>query len=204
MSALLLSCALVRPTATVIQKPSMLRALPGERPWLFAHYQPHGYDEYMVEINTPGGGVAYLVVGPALRGSYDNALDAFFDLNRISTKGAGQIAVIDMDLLEFTSRVEELTTAAGGTGRARLTLGLRHTVRFDHPGGGAFEEIPVEVSAEEVIHYTTGSDFTDKAEALAAELFARLEHAVFDHLVKNDRPGKYVPHGSGVRPPRPE
>jgi len=192
------SCTLTRPTEMVILNPSTLEKLPEPRPWLFARYNPLTHREHIVELNTPSG-VAYLVIGPGLAATYNNALGAFFNLNQHTTKGAGQLAFTHFNMLRFESEARDLSPAASGLRRSRLRLGLSHYIRIVFPEGDLLEEIPVNVSLEGVFEYDGMEDFTAKAGLLAADMLQKLERELLDYLVENDYKGKYRYHG-GLRP----
>jgi hypothetical protein len=169
--------------------------IPGERPWLFVRFLPSSYKDYIVELRTPDGKGAYLEVGPALSASYRNTLSAFFSVNYITTKGVGQLAFIDFDLMKFHSGLEVLETSDRGGGRASLFLSLNSSVRLFYTDGSVLEEIPVEVSVQSVIKYYDTEDYLASAKDLAADLFIKLQADLFDYLVENDSKGKYIYHG---------
>lgn len=201
---ILSSCVLIKPRGRVILKPSALRPLPGDRPWLFVRYLPYSYRDYIVEIDTPGGGGAYLLVGPALSSTYSNALGAYFSVNYISTKGVGQMAFADFDLMEFRSSIEDLQTQGQDRRRVRLALSLSHFIRMFSQEGLVIEDIPLEVSVDGVIEYTDTEDFVKGAESLTADLLLMLEAQLFDHVHQKGREGIYVPYGSHRPSPIPD
>jgi len=192
------SCTLTRPTEMVILNPSTLAKLPEPRPWLFVRYNPLIHREQIVELNTPSG-VAYLIIGPGLAATYDNALGAFFNINQHTTKGAGQMAFADFDMLRFESEAQDLGPDGSGVMRARLRLRLRHSIRIVFPEGGLVEEIPVDVSTEGIVGYYGQEDFIARAGVLAADMLQRLERDILDYLVGSDYKGKYRYHG-GLQP----
>lgn len=193
------SCALIKPRGTIILKPSALRKLPGDRPWLFVRYTPYSHREFIVEINTPDGAGAYLTMGSALSATYNNALGAYFSVNFISTKSVGQMAFADFDLLEFRSSLKDLGPSGNTKRRVRLTLGLNHFIRMLNREGGHLEDIPIDVTAADVIEYSGPEDFLEGAESLTADLFLRVEEQIFEHVMAGGREGRYVPYG-GMQP----
>jgi hypothetical protein len=183
----------------VILKPSGISPIPGERPWLLVRYFPFTSREHILEIPAPGKGGAYLLAGPAMQGTYNSALSAYFGVNFTTVAGMGQIAIIDFDRIGFHGELEELGPAGEGASGARLTLRLTHSVRvFNAEEGELLEDIPLDVSVDAVIEYSGMGEYLEGAESLAGDLFLKLEKQLFQHLVESGEKGMYIYH-SGSR-----
>lgn len=158
---------------------------------MFVRFLPYSHGDYIVELNTPDGGGGYLEVGPALAATYTNALRAFFSVSSTGTRGVGQLAFIDFDLMEFSSELEGMEGPGEGPGRTTLSLRLTQLVRIFSPDGSLLEDIPLEVTARSVVEYYDTRDFIAGAKDLAADLFLKLERELLDYIVENNREGKY-------------
>lgn len=192
--AALSSCALTLPRTRVILKPTALEALPEPRPWLFLKVMPQGNLDYMVELKTPDGKGAYMIVNKAITGAYVNALNAFFHLSVRTSKGADQYAMVDLDAMKLTNRIEGLEQAGNGRQRAHLVLRLEHKVTLYDNSWYEFESIPVDLTVESDVSYSDSQEFTERAGELMTELLVKLEQKLFAALVENDAQGKYIYH----------
>lgn len=191
---LLASCTMIRPTARVVSKPSDIKKLPGKRPWLYLQFTTYKKFEKMVELSTPGGGIAYMTLGKPLQASYKRGLGAFFSVHTSSSKGHDQYAEIDMDEIQFLSFAQKLGKDEDGTKRARLDVRMVHSVKIYRTGedGILLDHMPVDISVTAEIHYTNANDFATKAGPVVAELFRKLEHEVLNYLVEHDTGDKYI------------
>lgn len=190
----LIGCSAMLPHTRVILEPTSVEKLPEPRPWLFLHARPPGYMDYMVDLNTPDGRGAYLIVDRAVLGTYTNALDAFFHLSVRTSQGADQYAVVDFEKLRVNSRVTPSGQASGDRQVARLTLGVEHHITIYDTQWQELESIPVKASLQSDVTYSSAQEFTDRAGQLMSKLLAGLERRIFDWLMENDAEGKYIYH----------
>lgn len=184
---ILTSCVATRERTPLIHRAHTFDPLPGRMPMLFVKIIPIPYADYMLVVNTPDGGTAYLTVGSAVVSAYAEAFGSYFDVDTKRAKYSDYVALVDLEKIALT--IEPAGERIGSFAPSRITL--RHEIPIETLRGYPMETLVVEGSAEATLDTADYRAYMRGVAMAVEEILYNAEPDIAEHFRQVGREGKY-------------